>query len=224
MLNDMMNNSRGGRMPREFSFSESFKNGRLLILMKDTVQKDAVQASEEVKGPVAEEAATEESAAKEPGKTVGELLGDVEDYGEPDEWNYGTYGTRSRKALTDEVFHKLETGEKLTPKDFAIANLALQDAKLEAGIPLDEGKPKGIIGRYHYWKEHRTRHRVNKKAYILCTIFGGWLGIHRYYEKRYILGVIYTLLCLTTVSLFLSFTDLLIAIPIEADESGNIMI
>lgn len=44
----------------------------------------------------------------------------------------GYYGTGSRQQVTDDVFHKLETGEELTRDDFIKAELALQDAKLEA--------------------------------------------------------------------------------------------
>lgn len=172
-------------------------------------------------GRPADEEAVPTEAGCQP--TVGELLGDVEEYDAPDEWNMGTYGTRSRKDLTDEVFHKLETGEKLTYRDFAIANFALEDAKLEAGIE-DNEPPKGLLGKYLWWKVNRPRHKVKKRTYILLTIFLGWIGVHRFYEKRYALGVMYAALFWSTIPLFLSFTDLLIAIPIKADEDGNIMI
>ncbi len=45
------------------------------------------------------------------------------------------------------MFHKLETGEELTRDDFIKAELALQDAKLEAGIDLEKEKSPGLIGR-----------------------------------------------------------------------------
>lgn len=156
--------------------------------------------------------------------TTGELLGDVEQYDEPDEWNFGTYGTKSRQQITDDVFKKLETGEELTRDDFVKAELALQDAKLEAGIDPDDEPPVGLMGKYHYWKKHRERHKVNKKTYILLCIFLGWIGGHRYYEKRYKLGVLYTLFCWTVIPFFCCVTDLLIAAPMKADEDGNIMI
>ena len=72
--------------------------------------------------------------APEKAPTTGELLGDVEHYDEEkDDWSTGYYGTGSRQQVTDDVFHKLETGEELTRDDFIKAELALQDAKLEAG-------------------------------------------------------------------------------------------
>lgn len=168
--------------------------------------------------------APQEPPAESADPTTGELLGDVEQYDAPDEWNFGTYGTQSRQQKTDEVFHKLETGEKLTRKDFVMAELALQDAKLEAGLPLEEEAPTGPFGKYHAWKANRPRHRVNKKKYILLCIFLGWMGGHRYYEKRYLLGAAYTLFFWTVVPFFCCVTDLLIAIPMKADENGDILI
>ena len=50
--------------------------------------------------------------APEKAPTTGELLGDVEHYDEEkDDWSTGYYGTGSRQQVTDDVFHKLETGE-----------------------------------------------------------------------------------------------------------------
>ena len=57
--------------------------------------------------------------APEKAPTTGELLGDVEHYDEEkDDWSTGYYGTGSRQQVTDDVFHKLETGEELTRDDF----------------------------------------------------------------------------------------------------------
>ena len=155
----------------------------------------------------------------------GELLGDVEHYDEEkDDWSTGYYGTGSRQQVTDDVFHKLETGEELTRDDFIKAELALQDAKLEAGIDLEKEKSPGLIGKYHDWKKNRVRHKVNKKKYLLLCLFLGWCGGHRYYEKRYALAAFYTLFFWSMVPFFLCVTDLLIALPMQADENGDILI
>ncbi len=157
--------------------------------------------------------------------TTGDLLGDVEHYDEErDEWSTGYYGTGSRKQMTDDVFRKLETGETLTRDDFIKAELALQDAKLEAGIDLSEEEPKTLIEKYHYWKNHREKHAVNKKKYLLLCLLTGWIGGHRYYEKRYKLAVVYTVLFWTVIPFFLCVTDFLIALPMQADDDGNILI
>ena len=169
----------------------------------------------------------DEAAAAQPAAPEREhLLGDVEYYGAPDEWSLGTYGTRSRQELTDQVFAKIDSDEKITVKDYVLANMALQDAKMEAGIE-DEEPPKGLFGllyRYQRWKDTRTRHKVNKKKYLLLLVFLGWMGGHRYYEKRYILGAVYTLFFWTCLPLCSCLVDAMIAIPIKADENGDILI
>ena len=116
------------------------------------------------------------------------------------------------------------TGEELTRDDFIKAELALQDAKLEAGIDLEKEKSPGLIGKYHDWKKNRVRHKVNKKKYLLLCLFLGWCGGHRYYEKRYALAAFYTLFFWSMVPFFLCVTDLLIALPMHADENGDILI
>ena len=46
----------------------------------------------------------------------------------------------------------------------------------------------------------------------------------RYYEKRYALAAFYTLFFWSVVPFFLCVTDLLIALPMQADENGDILI
>ena len=182
----------------------------------DTPETVPAQPETDAQAAPAEEAHT---------PTTGELLGDVEQYDENnDEWKTGYYGTGSRQQVTDDVFKKLETGEQLTRDDFIKAELALQDAKMEAGIDIENEKGKGLIGKYHDWKKNRTKHKVNKKKYILLCLLLGWCGGHRYYEKRYWLAAFYTLFFWTVVPFFLCVTDLLIVLPMKADENGDIVI
>ena len=94
----------------------------------------------------------------------------------------------------------------------------------EAGIDLEKEKSPGLIGKYHDWKKNRVRHKVNKKKYLLLCLFLGWCGGHRYYEKRYALAAFYTLFFWSVVPFFLCVTDLLIALPMQADENGDILI
>ena len=88
--------------------------------------------------------------APEKAPTTGELLGDVEHYDEEkDDWSTGYYGTGSRQQVTDDVFHKLETGEEFTRDDFIKAELALQDAKLDSfgvGENLITSKNEPVFG------------------------------------------------------------------------------
>lgn len=72
-------------------------------------------------------------------------------------------------------------------------------------------------------KEPRKAQGEQKKYLLLC-LFLGWCGGHRYYEKRYALAAFYTLFFWSMVPFFLCVTDLLIALPMQADENGDILI
>ncbi len=77
---------------------------------------------------------------------------------------------------------------------------------------------------YFDWRENRQRHQVNRRTYILLTIFLGWAGIHRFYEKRWGLGLFYLALCWSGFPVALAIVDLIIALPMKADEGGYILI
>ena len=34
------------------------------------------------------------------------------------------------------------------------------------------------------WEENRPRHKVDKRIYVLLTVFLGWCGAHRFLEHR----------------------------------------
>ncbi len=78
--------------------------------------------------------------------------------------------------------------------------------------------------KYFDMKKNRQKHLVNRKKYLWLCILTGWFGGHRYYEKRYVLGIIYTLLFWTGLAFVFTIIDWMIAVPIEPDEDGNIWI
>lgn len=81
-----------------------------------------------------------------------------------------------------------------------------------------------------FWKIYqmcaakKQPHRVNKKIYLLLTLLAGWMGGHRYYERRFILGVVYTAFCWTGVPFVMCLLDLFAVLPIKVDASGKIII
>lgn len=70
----------------------------------------------------------------------------------------------------------------------------------------------------------RKEHSVNKKKYLLLMLFTGWFGGHRYYERRWILGILYTALFWSGIPLAMTMVDAMIAIPKKADETGSILL
>ena len=74
------------------------------------------------------------------------------------------------------------------------------------------------------WEENRPRHKVDKRIYVLLTVFLGWCGAHRFLEHRWKLGVFYLLVGWTGLGLAFALVDLLIALPIPKDENGMVEI
>lgn len=74
------------------------------------------------------------------------------------------------------------------------------------------------------WEETRPRHKVDKRIYVLLTVFLGWCGAHRFLEHCWKLGVFYLLVGWTGLGLAFALVDLLIALPIPKDENGMIEI
>ena len=111
--------------------------------------------------------------------------------------------------------------------DFAKLAL-LEDELHEVEEQFGQEKPlrwwQRLGDRYFQWQEERERHQVNRKTYILLTLFLGWMGIHRFYEKRWVLGLFYLALSWSGFPITLAFVDLLIALPMKADEDGYILI
>ena len=67
-------------------------------------------------------------------------------------------------------------------------------------------------------------HVVNKQTYILLTLFLGGIGVHNFYSKHYISGVIYLVLCWTLIPCLFALIDLIRALLKHSDAHGNINI
>ena len=85
----------------------------------------------------------------------------------------------------------------------------------------DHGPIWNAINRLVNYSDSREKHLVNRKTYLrLCWL--GIFGAHRFYEKRYVLGVLYCAMCWTGFSVGMTLIDAMIAIPKKPDENGNI--
>lgn len=66
---------------------------------------------------------------------------------------------------------------------------------------------------------------VNKVIYCILVLFLGTLGIHKFYAKKHLAGVVYIVLSicsLVPLTAFLSLIDLVVALLKPADAYGNI--
>lgn len=108
--------------------------------------------------------------------------------------------------------------------DMAHAEDELQRLKEEAGIVEKGPWWKRLINGYYQYQDNRVRYPVKKWLYLLLNGLLGWCGMHRFYERRWLLGLFYLGLCWSGFPAILCVTDFLIALPKKADENGMITI
>ena len=65
--------------------------------------------------------------------------------------------------------------------------------------------------------------RVKRKTYLWLHLLGGF-GIHHFYSRHWIKGIIYLAICWTGISYGMTFIDWLAAFPKQADENGYIVV
>ena len=68
----------------------------------------------------------------------------------------------------------------------------------------------------------KGKRKVNKLAYVLCAILVGGLGVHKFLEGRWILGIVYILFCWTFIPALVALIEGIMAAMKNADEQGNI--
>ena len=115
-----------------------------------------------------------------------------------------------------------DTENKVSVSELIAAEAELADLKEQYG--LQEQKKKGIFSRLMDFFCSRQEVTVNRKKYLMLNIFLGWAGGHRFYSKRYFLGILYLLFCWTGISVAMSIIYILVALPKPVDDTGNIQI
>lgn len=101
----------------------------------------------------------------------------------------------------------------------------LKQLRKEHGIAdPKEGKFSRKISAYFERKENQEPVAVNKKKYIRLALLTGWMGGHRFYCKHYKVALTYLLLFWMGIGLYHTIIDLMIVIPMQPDENGNIFL
>lgn len=95
-------------------------------------------------------------------------------------------------------------------------------------------KEHGIYEKPKWWMKigdaiannmgKRQQIPVVRKKYLLLGLCFGWMGAHRFYSKQYVLGILYALFFWTGIPFAMALIDLMIALPMKADEDGLIII
>ena len=122
--------------------------------------------------------------------------------------------------MTEQEKRKQEEQKILT--DIAMAQDELNELKREHGLEAEEKGLKKLISTLFEKREAREKVLIKKKTYLWLGLLLGSFGAHRFYAKQYTTAIIYLLLCWTGIALTMSLIDLMIVVPMKADENGNI--
>ena len=122
--------------------------------------------------------------------------------------------------MAEKEKRKLDEQKILT--DIAMAQDELNQLKKEYGLEEEEKGLKKVISTLFEKREEREKVLIKKKTYLWLGLLLGSFGAHRFYAKQYPTAILYLLLCWTGIALTMSLIDLMVVIPMKADENGQI--
>lgn len=121
--------------------------------------------------------------------------------------------------------HKKE--ERLTQEEleeYMALVQELEELKAQNGEAKPEGRVSRAISGFFDYRENREKQVLNKKKYILLAVFTGWMGGHRFYARQWPTAILYLLLFWSGFPVAMTIVDLMIVIPMQANENGNILL
>ena len=65
---------------------------------------------------------------------------------------------------------------------------------------------------------------IGKTKYCLTALFLGWLGVHQFMAGKKFVGAFYLLTCWSGISVALTVFDLVVALCMPKNESGEILV
>lgn len=124
----------------------------------------------------------------------------------------------------------MRSHQKNAPSDLADPKRLIE---LEEEL-LAAKQASGITEKPSWWvslidrilrRVQREKVSVNRSKYIKLALTCGWLcGAHRFYTRQRVLGTLYLLFFWTGVPLAMTLIDLMIVLPMKADENGNVLL
>lgn len=117
--------------------------------------------------------------------------------------------------------------ERLTPEEleeFMALQAELDELKAQRSETQPEGRVSRAISGFFDRREAREKQVLNKKKYILLAVFTGWMGGHRFYARQWPTAILYLAFFWCGFPLAMTIVDLMIVIPMQANENGNILL
>jgi len=115
------------------------------------------------------------------------------------------------------------SGDQIDLDEYVALKMELDELKKQQGIQT-ESKLSRFVSSLFEKKENREKVKINKKKHLWTAILLGWAGGHRFQAKQPILGALYLLTCWSGFSMAMTIIDIVIIIPMQPDEDGNILV
>ena len=116
--------------------------------------------------------------------------------------------------------------DRVSPEEYYSLMQELDETKRQYGVedePVPEGRVSRAISGFFDRREAKDKVSVRKKTYLLLALFTGIVGGHRFYARKWITAFLYLATCWCGFSVAMTIVDLMIVIPMQPDESGNIL-
>ena len=112
-----------------------------------------------------------------------------------------------------------------TYAEFIAAEEELKQLRKEHGIEdPNQGKISHKVSSFFERQAGREPVAVNKKKYMWLAVLTGWFGGHRFYCKHYRVGLLYLAFFWIGLGLYNTVIDMMVVIPMQPDENGNILL
>lgn len=112
--------------------------------------------------------------------------------------------------------------EYVDPKEMLALEEELAQLKQQHGIQ-DKQTWWKKVGDWLAKRSDNARRHVSRRTYIKLALTCGWFcGAHRFYAGQKLLGTLYLLFCWTGIPFAMTLVDLMIALPMQPDQSGMI--
>ena len=97
--------------------------------------------------------------------------------------------------------------------------------QLEMAVDVYESATEIMVVPKPVYQEGEAQGKVvNKIVYILLAFFFGGLGIHKFYSKKNLAGILYFIFSWTGIPAIISFIEAILALSKKADTNGNIIL
>lgn len=127
-------------------------------------------------------------------------------------------GTEKGAVVSDQFIEDISNDKRV---QLLQADFAKQAALNEAGMEEEVYGFWGVIYKFYNWYHAKTHgFRFKKKTYMILLFATGWAGGHRWYQGRYKLALLETLLFWTGLPLIMCVTDFMEVAALKPDEDG----